>query len=71
MRYTDDLQSPDGVQALVFRARVGDREIEGVDLLRLGHDGLIANLTAIIRPLSGLVALAQAIGPRVEAAGLP
>jgi SnoaL-like domain len=70
LRYTDEFQSPDGVQALVFRTRVGDRELEGLDLLRLGADGLIADLTVMLRPLSGLVALAQAIGPKVDAAGL-
>lgn len=70
LHYTDELESPDGVQALVFRTRVGDCELEGVDLLRIGADGLIADLTALVRPLSGLVALAQAVGPKVEAAGL-
>jgi SnoaL-like protein len=69
-RYTDEFQNADGVHALVFRARVGDRELEGVDLLRLDADGLVADLTAIVRPLSGLAALAQAIGPRAQAAGL-
>jgi hypothetical protein len=69
-RYTDELHSADDVYALVFRARVGDRELEGVDLLRLGADGLVADITAIIRPLSGLAALAQAIGPQVAAAGV-
>jgi hypothetical protein len=68
-RYTDELQG-DGTHALVFRARVGDREVEGLDLLRTGDDGLIADFTVMIRPLSGLIALAQALGPKVEAAGL-
>lgn len=70
MRYTDELRGPDGVEVLVFRARVGDREIEGVDILRPGADGLIADLTAVIRPLSGLAALAEAIGPKVSSARL-
>jgi hypothetical protein len=70
MHYTDELDSSGGAQALVFRARVGDRELEGLDLLRLGPDGLIADLTVMLRPLSGLIALAQSIGPKVEAAGL-
>jgi hypothetical protein len=69
-RYTDELRSGDDVEALVFRAAVGGRELEGLDLLRLGPDGLIADFTVMIRPLSGLVALAQALGPKVEAAGL-
>lgn len=69
-RYTDELHGADGTQTLVFRTRVGERELEGVDVLRFGNTGLIADLTALIRPLSGLVALAQAIGPKVEATGL-
>jgi hypothetical protein len=68
-RYTDELIGPD-THALIFRARVGERELEGMDLLRLGPDGLIADFTVMIRPLSGLVALAQALGPKVESAGL-
>src|SRR4051812_26445061 len=69
-RYTDELAGADGSHALIFRAKVGDREVEGLDLLRDGADGAIADFTVMIRPLSGLVALAQALGPKVEAAGL-
>jgi hypothetical protein len=72
LRYTDELAGggDDPVHGLVFRARVGDRELEGLDLLRIGPDGLIADLTVMIRPLSGLIALAQALGPKLEAAGV-
>ncbi len=65
-----ELHGRNGIEGFIFRTRVGDRELEGVDLLRLGADGLVADLTVMIRPLSGLVALAQSIGPKVEAAGL-
>jgi hypothetical protein len=70
--YTDELagDGDDPVHALIFTARVGDRALEGMDLLRIGPDGLIADFTVMIRPLSGLIALAQAMGPKVEAAGL-
>jgi hypothetical protein len=71
-RYTDTLGG-DGdapVHALIFRARVGERELEGMDLVRIGPDGLIADFTVMIRPLSGLIALAQTLGPKVEAAQL-
>jgi hypothetical protein len=68
--YTDELAGPDGTHALIFRARVGEREVEGLDLLRDDADGRVADFTVMIRPLSGLVALAQALGPKVEAAGL-
>ena len=71
-RYTDELagSGDDPVHALIFRARVGERTLEGMDLLRIGPDGLIADFTVMVRPLSGLIALAQAMGPKVEAAGL-
>ena len=63
-RYTDELASGD-VHALVFRARVGDKDVEGIDLLRLGEDGKIADFTVMVRPASGLIALGEAMGPKV------
>jgi hypothetical protein len=68
-RYTDELRV-DGAEALVFRASVGDRELEGIDLLRFDDDGLIADFTVFVRPLSGLIPFAQAMGEKVAAAGL-
>ena len=68
-RYTDEL-TVEGAEALVFRASVGDREIEGIDLLRFDGDGLISDFTVFLRPLSGLVPFAQAMGEKVAAAGL-
>jgi hypothetical protein len=67
-RYTDELSSGDGVHALIFRARVGDKELEGLDLVRLDEDGLIDDFTVMVRPASGLMALAEAIGPKVAGA---
>jgi hypothetical protein len=61
-RYTDVLMGtpPTGnVHALVFRANVGDREVEGIDLVRVNGDDLIDDFTVFARPLSGLTALAQ------------
>ena len=63
-RYTDELEGPD-VHGLVFRARVGDREVEGIDLLRDRDDGLIVDFTVMVRPLSAAIALAEAVGPRL------
>jgi len=70
-RFTDELQM-DGGHALIFRANVAgtDREIEGIDLLRFDADGLIADFTVMLRPLSALVPFAQAMGERAQAAGL-
>lgn len=68
-RYTDELES-DGVTALIFDARVGDRALQGMDLLRMDGDGRIADFTVMIRPLTGLMALADRMGKALEAAGL-
>jgi hypothetical protein len=69
-RYTDELAGPDGAHALVFRARVGDRDLEGIDLLRFDAAGAIVDFTVLVRPLSGLVPFAQAMGERIAAAGI-
>jgi SnoaL-like protein len=63
--YTDELES-DGVHALIFRARVGDKRVQGMDLLRSGPDGLITEFTVMVRPASALMALGEAMGPKVE-----
>ena len=68
-RYTDELLA-DGAHALIFRASVADKEIEGIDLLRIDSDGLISDFTVMLRPLSALVPFAQAMGERAQAAGL-
>ena len=60
--FTYERELNDGAdQALVFRARIGDRQLEGLDLLRLGDDGLITELTVLVRPLQGVLALAEAM----------
>src|SRR5712692_8148703 len=37
-------------EILNFTAHVGGRDVEGVDILRYGGDGLVAELTVMIRP---------------------
>jgi hypothetical protein len=64
-RYTDELDGEDDVHALVFRARVGDKEVEGIDLLRLDDTGKIADFTVLVRPASALMALGEAMRPKV------
>jgi len=67
--YTDELDS-DGVKALVFQARVGDRQVEGLDLLRFDAEGRIEDFTVMVRPLSAAMALAEAVGKGLEAIGV-
>ncbi len=64
--YTNEFENPDGTHALIFRARVGDTQLQGLDLVRLGGDGLIEEFTVMIRPASGLMAVGQAMAPKVE-----
>jgi ketosteroid isomerase-like protein len=60
--YTDSLKTDHGdTEVLVFKARVGDREIEGVDLFRFDRAGRIDDLTVFVRPLSGVQALGEAV----------
>jgi hypothetical protein len=66
-RYTDELDG-DEIKALVFKARVGDKEIEGLDLLRFDSQGKIAGFTVMVRPLSATMALAEAVGKGLEQA---
>jgi SnoaL-like domain len=64
--YVDELASG-GHSALRFRTRVGDRQAEGVDLIECNADGQIEKLTVMIRPLSALQALADAMAARFAA----
>ena len=68
-RYTDELTG-DGVHALIFEARVGDRDLQGMDLIRADADGRIAELTVMVRPASGLMALGERMGPALAAAAV-
>jgi len=65
-RYTDHLHEGT-ISILVFKARVSGREVDGIDLVRENADGEIADLTVMVRPLSGLTALAEEMGRRLGA----
>ncbi|MFI6369594.1 nuclear transport factor 2 family protein [Streptomyces sp. NPDC050546] len=66
-RYVREINDTDGRDhALVFSARVGDREISGCDFIHVGEDGLIDEFTVMVRPLSGAQALAAAMGAQFE-----
>ncbi|MEU6679969.1 nuclear transport factor 2 family protein [Streptomyces sp. NPDC046853] len=62
-RYVREINDASGRDfALVFEARVGDRQITGCDFLHLDEDGLIDEFTVMVRPLSAAQALAAAMG---------
>jgi limonene-1,2-epoxide hydrolase len=54
--------------ALVFEARVGDKQIEGCDFIQLDEDGAISSFTVMVRPMSGVVALAEAMKAQLSSA---
>jgi hypothetical protein len=47
--------------ALVFETRVGDKQIEGCDFIHLDENGAISDFAVMVRPMSGLHALADAM----------
>lgn len=67
-RYVDQLRATaGGGHALIFEARVGDRQLQGMDLLYDDADGRIERFTVMVRPLSGALALAEAMRAKLEA----
>jgi hypothetical protein len=48
-----------------WRARLGDRTIEGVDLVKLDDAGKIAEIRVMIRTLVGIATFASAVGPQL------
>ena len=67
-RYTDELTAEDGTKALIFRTRVGDRDVEGLDLIRFDDTGRIRDFTVMVRPRSAVEALLKEVSSRLMAA---
>ena len=64
--YTDQVETA-GTAILAFSARVGDRALDGIDLLRFDDEGKVCEMAVYIRPLSGLNALAEAMRRKLTA----
>ncbi|MEV0372892.1 nuclear transport factor 2 family protein [Streptomyces sp. NPDC050636] len=65
--YIREIAGSDGRDhALVFKAKVGDLEINGCDFLHFDDNGLIDDFTVMVRPLSAAQALAEAMGAQFE-----
>jgi hypothetical protein len=50
---------------LEFRARVGDRDVHGIDMIAFDDEGLIVAVEVMVRPMSGLQALGTQMAARV------
>lgn len=68
-RYVEQVEAGD-TAVLMFEARVGDRELQGVDVLRFNADGRVRELIVMVRPMSGMQALAERMREMLEAAGV-
>jgi hypothetical protein len=51
---------------MLFEAKVGNRQVEGVDILRLDEHGLVDDFRVMVRPHSALEALMSAMVPMIE-----
>ena len=52
---------------VLFDTTIGDRAAQGLNVVEFDGAGLIRDLTVFFRPLDSLVALAEAVGKRMEA----
>lgn len=66
-RYTAQVETGD-TAVLQFEARVGEREAQGVDILRFDDEGRVAEMIVMVRPMSAMHALAEAMQRQLEAA---
>lgn len=66
--YHRELVSEDGLSVVLeFSARVGDKNLKGVDLIAFNADGKIVDFEVMVRPLNGLQALGAEMGARLAA----
>jgi ketosteroid isomerase-like protein len=66
-RYLEQVETGD-VAVLMFEARVGERALQGVDVLKFDPDDRITELTVMVRPMTGLQALAERMREMLEGA---
>jgi len=64
--YHRELASDDGLNVVLeFSARVGGRDLKGIDMIRFDEQGLIREFEVMVRPMSGLAALGEEMGRRL------
>jgi 2,4-dienoyl-CoA reductase (NADPH2) len=64
--YHREFVAADGQNVVLeFSAKVGDKEIKGIDMIRFNPEGQIVDFEVMVRPMSGLQALGEAMGKRL------
>ncbi|WP_433382340.1 nuclear transport factor 2 family protein [Actinoplanes sp. CA-142083] len=64
-RYVREIVA-DADAALVFEARIGERALTGCDFLHVDADGKIDDFMVMVRPLSGVQALGEAMAAKLS-----
>lgn len=68
LAYHRELATADGLNVILeFSARVGGKELKGIDMIRFNEQGKIVEFEVMVRPLSGLQALGEEMGRRLGA----
>ena len=71
-RYTREIGAEGAADhALVFEARVGEKTLEGIDILHADAQGQITEFVVMVRPLQGTLALAAAMKALLEQFSAP
>ena len=66
--YHREFISEDGNNVVLeFSAQVSDKKLKGVDMIQFNEEGQIIDFEVMIRPKSGLEALAVQMGQRMQA----
>jgi len=64
--YHRELATADGLSVVLeFSAKVGERELKGIDMIRFDEAGKIVEFEVMVRPMSGLQALGEEMGRRL------
>ncbi|MFZ3281087.1 nuclear transport factor 2 family protein [Pseudomonas sp.] len=66
--YHRELATADGLNVILeFSAKIGTKELKGIDMIRFDERGKIVEFEVMVRPLSGLQALGEEMGRRLGA----
>jgi hypothetical protein len=66
--YHRELATADGLNVVLeFSAKVGAKELKGIDMIRFDERGKIVEFEVMVRPLSGLQALGEEMGRKLGA----
>ncbi len=66
--YHREAATADGLSVVLeFSAKVADKSVKGIDFIRFDEDGRIVDFEVMMRPLSGVQAMAEEMGQRLGA----